>query len=51
MKKTVIITIMVDDVDLALLEGIQDELDDIFEGFGDKRITMQIQDEPIVRRG
>ena len=50
MMKTVIITIMVDDVKLADLDSIQEQLDHLFETFENKRITMQIQDEPIVTR-
>lgn len=50
MKKTLIITIMVDGVELSHLEGLQTCIEDIFADYDDKRITVQIQDEPMVIR-
>jgi len=50
MKKTLMITIMVDDVELSELEPLQEELDSLFASFDDKRIIVQIQDEPMVKR-
>jgi len=50
MKKTIIITIMVDDVELEELSVIQESLDHVFQDYDNKRITMQIQDESIVTR-
>lgn len=50
MSKTLIITIMVDGVEYPEIEGIQEGLDDIFGNYEDKRITIQIQDEPLVQR-
>ncbi len=49
MKKSLIITVMVDDVQLIDLESIQDKLYEIFDEYENKRITMQLQDEPVVR--
>ena len=50
MKKTLIITVMVDGVELSELEHIQEDLESLFIDFDDKRITVQIQDEPLVKR-
>ena len=50
MKKTLIITVMVDGVELSELEEIQGKLDEVFDYWPDKRITVQIQDEPLVKR-
>lgn len=50
MTKTLIITVMVDGVDLEDLKDIQKEVETVFVGYDDKRITIQIQDEPLVTR-
>lgn len=50
MEKSLIVTVYVDNVPLGNLEEIQGALEDIFEAFPDKRITIQIQDNPLVRR-
>lgn len=49
MEKTLIVTIMVDSVPLSMLEQIQKDLEISLEDYPDKRITIQIQDEPMVR--
>lgn len=50
MKKTLIISIMVDNVELSELEELQVSIEDVFKNYDDKRITVQIQDEPLVTR-
>jgi len=50
MKKTLIISIMVDNVELSELEVIQTSIEHILKEHKDKRITIQIQDEPLVIR-
>ena len=50
MKKTLMITIMVDDVPLEDLSTLDIELDELFIAYEDKRIIIQIQDEPMVKR-
>lgn len=49
MKKSVQIYIQVDDVELSDLEKLQDRLEETFEEYENKRITMTLQDEALVR--
>ena len=48
MKKNININISVDGVELADLADIQAEIEKLFDLYQDKRITMTIQDEPLV---
>lgn len=48
MKKNVQINIAIDDVEMKSLDTIQEELEAIFAAYPDKRITMILQDEPLV---
>lgn len=50
MKKTLMITIMVDDVPLDDLSNLDNELNVLFIEYEYKRIIIQIQDEPMVKR-
>ncbi len=49
MKKSLQIYIQVDDVELSDLEALQDRLEETFEQYEDKRITITLQDEVLVR--
>lgn len=49
MKKSMIITIYTDGVDLQDVESIQEGIESVFEKYADKRITIQIQEERLVR--
>lgn len=48
MNKSIIVTVYADDVPLGVLEAVQEGLELLFEEFKDKRITIQIQDQPLV---
>jgi hypothetical protein len=48
-KKSLQIYIQVDDVELSNLEGLQDALEEVFEEYPDKRITITLQDDVLVR--
>lgn len=49
MKKSLMITIAVDNVELADLEKIQEKIDEIFDEYEYKRISTNIMDRNIVR--
>lgn len=49
MNKNLAINIMIDDVPLNHLEEIQESIEKILEKYPDKRITVSIQDEPLVK--
>ncbi len=49
MEKNISINIAIDGVPLNQLESIQEKLEALFEGFEDKRITMIMQDAPLVK--
>lgn len=51
MNKNLSINIAVDNVPLKDLETIQEELEAIFAGYPDNRITVTIQDQPLVKFG
>lgn len=48
MKKNININISVDGVDLDDLASIQEAIDELFQEYPDQRITMTLQDEPLV---
>lgn len=50
MKKSIQIYIQVDDVELGDIEAIEDSLEEVFDDYENKRITMTIQDDVLVRR-
>lgn len=50
MEKSLIVTVYVDGVPLSKIEDIQAELELVFDAYSDRRITIQIQDEQLVRR-
>jgi len=41
---------MVDDVELVDIETIQEAIEEAFKEYPDKRINLQIQDDPLVKR-
>ena len=49
MDKSLIITIYADSVPLSQVETIQQDLETVFEEYESKRITIQIQDQRLVR--
>lgn len=49
MEKNISINIAIDGVPLKDLEHIQEELEAIFADYADKRITMIMQDAPLVK--
>ena len=48
MKKTLVISIVLDDVDIEDLQVIQDELDTFFNDYPFKRISITIQAESLI---
>lgn len=51
MEKSLIINVMVDNVKLSDLEKLQEALEEVFSEYRDKRITVSMQDEKVVRFG
>ena len=51
MEKNLMINIAVDSVPLNQLETLQGELESVFSDYPDKRITITIQDQPLVKFG
>lgn len=51
MKKNLMINIAIDGVPLTELESIQEGIEELLGDFPDKRITMTIQDQPLVKFG
>lgn len=49
MEKNLSINIAIDGVPLADLEQIQEDIENILKDYPDKRININIQDEPLVR--
>ena len=48
MEKSIIVTIYVDDVNLADIGEVQEAIESIFVDYEHKRITTQIQDDRLV---
>lgn len=48
MEKSIIITVMVDDVELTALDKIYEQIENIFEFYESKRINITIQHEKLV---
>ena len=51
MEKNLSINIAVDGVPLSDIETIQKDLEDVLLNYADKRITITIQDQPLVKFG
>ncbi len=49
MKKTVILTVIVDDVDLEDLSDLAENINAVFDDYKWKRIDMSLSDSPMVR--
>ena len=49
MEKNISINIAVDGVQLSDIESIQEDIEAIFKDYSDKRITISIQDDPLVK--
>lgn len=49
MKKTVILTVMVDNVDIKDLSDLAEEIEAIFDEYPDKRVDINLSDIPMVR--
>jgi len=50
MEKSLIITVYVDGVPLSTIEAIQEGLEELFDAFDSKRISIQIQEQRLVRQ-
>ena len=50
MKQTILIQVVVDDVELNDLDSILNSIQKVIEKYPDKRITTNIQDEPLIRQ-
>lgn len=48
MEKSVVITAMVDHVDLKDLDELIEKLEAVFEDYEDKRINVSLQDQPMI---
>ncbi len=51
MEKSVIITIMVDDVKITDLENLLEKVDQLLALYENKRVSVNLQDERLVSRG
>jgi len=49
MKKTIVITIMVDNVDIKDLSALAEAVEEVFEEYSDKRIDINLSDIPMFR--
>jgi 2-phospho-L-lactate guanylyltransferase (CobY/MobA/RfbA family) len=49
MQKNISVNIAVDGVELKDLEPIQEAIEDVFKDYPDKRITVIMQDLPLVK--
>lgn len=49
MKKTIIITVIVDDVEILELSELLEKVEDIFEDYKHKRTDVSLSDSPMIR--
>lgn len=49
MNKTIVITIIVDDVDIKNLSELAESVESLFEDYQDKRIDINLSDNPMIR--
>lgn len=48
MNKSIMVTVWVNDYPLGDIEDLQETLENVFEDYDEKRINIQIRDEPVV---
>lgn len=49
MKKTVVITVMIDDVSLEDVSDIAEAINEVFKEYEHKRVDINLSDTPMVR--
>jgi hypothetical protein len=49
MKKTLILTIIIDDINLKELEEVSEKVEDVFKDYKFKRIDMNLSDTSMVK--
>jgi hypothetical protein len=49
MKKTLILTIIIDDIDLQKLEEVSEKVEDVFKDYKFKRIDMNLSDTSMIK--